>query len=99
MGELLKADFKTKLSSKLSKYDPQNTQPRYQADVFSELFDFPQFKAHVAAYVERNYCVVVNDEDHPDPQSLMEILSPKEIRMLNKWIVNRHNKPSVVKNK
>jgi hypothetical protein len=97
MGDVLKADFKTKLNSKLSRFDPKNNHPDYHADIFSDLFEFPQFKAHVAAYVERHYCVVVNDEDHPDPESLLEILKPYEVKMLNEWIVNRHNKPSVVK--
>lgn len=97
MGIVLKADFKTKLNSKLSRFNPQNTRQEYHVDIFSELFEFPQFKAHVAAYVERHYCVVVNDEDHPDPQSLLEILKLSEVRMLNEWIVNRHNKPSVIK--
>ena len=97
MGIVLKADFKTKLNSRLSKFNPKNTRPEYHAEIFSELFWYPQFKAHAAAYIERNYCVVVNDEDHPDPKSLLEILKPEEIRMLNEWIINRHNKPSVVK--
>ena len=97
MGIVLKADFKTKLNSKLSRFNPKNTHQEYHIDIFSELFEFPQFKAHVAAYVERHYCVVVNDEDHPDSESLLEILKPSEVRMLNEWIVNRHNKPSVIK--
>ena len=97
MGIVLKADFKTKLNSKLSRINPKNTHQEYHIDIFSELFEFPQFKAHVAAYVERHYCVVVNDEDHPDSESLLEILKPSEVRMLNEWIVNRHNKPSVIK--
>ena len=97
MGIILKADFKTKLNSKLSRFNPKNTRREYHIEIFSELFEFPQFKAHVAAYVERHYCVVVNDEDHPDPESLLEILKPYEVQMLNEWIVNRHNKPSVVK--
>ncbi len=97
MGMLLKADFKNKLNSRLAKFDPKNPDPSYHADVFSELFHFPQFKAHVAAYVERNYCVVVNDEDHPDAGAVMAFLKQEEIRMLNEWILNRHNKPSIVK--
>jgi hypothetical protein len=98
MGLVLKADFKTKLNSRLSKFDPRNRKPKYHADIFSEMFSrFPQFKAHVAAYVERNYCVMVNDEDHPDPQSLLDMLKPEEVRMLNEWIVNRHNRVSVIK--
>ncbi len=99
MGIILKADFKTKLSSKLSKFNPKNSRQEYHVEIFSELFWFPQFKAHVAAYLERHYCVVVNDEDHQAPQSLLEILQPDEVRILNEWIVNRHNKPSVIKQK
>ncbi len=97
MGVLLKADFKTKLNSRLAKFDPKKRDPEYHASVFAELFDFPQFKAHVAAYVERNYCVVVNDEDHPDARAVMDFLKPEEIRTLNEWILKRHNKPSIVK--
>ena len=98
MGLVLKADFKTKLNSKLSKFNPRNRKPEYHADIFSEMFGkFPQFKAHVAAYVERNYCVVVNDEDHPDPQSLLNLLKPEEVRWLNEWIINRNNRASVLK--
>lgn len=97
MGIVLKADFKTKLNSKLSRFNPKNSSESYHSEIFSELFWFPQFKAHVASYLERNYCVVVNDEDHPQPKSLLEILNPQEVRMLNEWILNRHNKPSVLK--
>ena len=97
MGMLLKADFKTKLNSKLAKFDPKNPSQEYHRDIFTELFGFPQFKAHVAAYVERNYCTVVNDEDHPDAAAVMAFLQHEEIRMLNEWIQNRYNKPSVVK--
>jgi len=66
MGILIKGDFRTKLTSKLSKYRSKDKTPEYQKEIFSELFSkFPQFKAHVAAYIERNYCgVVINDEDH-----------------------------------
>ena len=98
MGLVLKADFKTKLNQKLSKFDPKNSNPEYHAEIFSELFlNFPQYKAHVAAYIERNYCFVVNDEDHAYPQSLLDTLKPDEVRMLNQWIVNRNNKASVLK--
>lgn len=97
MGVVLKIDFKTKLNSRLAKFDPKKSSPQYHAEIFSELFLFPQFKAHVAAYVDRNYCVVINDEDHPDPQSLLEILNPQEVRMLNEWILNRRNKPSILR--
>lgn len=91
MGIVIKANFQNKLASKLSKYRPQDKTQEYQKEIFSELFyKFPQFKAHVAAYVERNYCgVVINDEDHRDPDSLFNMLTFEEIHMLNKWIVNR----------
>ena len=59
MGILIKGDFRSKLTSKLSKYRPKDKNPEYQKEIFSELFSkFPQFKAHVAAYVERNYCII-----------------------------------------
>ena len=91
MGTLIKADFRTKLPLKLSQYRLKDKTPEYQNEIFSELFSkFPQFKAHVAAYVERNYCgVVINDEDHSNPVTLIELLSPDEPRMLNSWITNR----------
>ena len=91
MGVIIKANFQNKLTSKLSKYRPQDKTPEYQKEIFSELFSkFPQFKAHVAAYVERNYCgVVINDEDHSSPDPLFDMLTFDEIHMLNKWIVNR----------
>jgi len=90
MGSLLKVDFKVKLSAKLKSFNPKIDSQSYHEEIFKELFDgFPQFKDHVAAYVERHYCMVVNDEDHSDPQSLINILTPKEIRMQNDWIVNR----------
>ena len=91
MGTLIKADFRTKLPLKLSQYRLKDKSPEYQNEIFSELFSkFPQFKAHVAAYVERNYCgVVINDEDHSNPVTLIELLSPDELRMLNSWITNR----------
>lgn len=100
MGILIEADFKRKLNSKLYKFDPKNTKPEYHAEIFSELFaSFPQFKAHVAAYVERNYCVVVNDEDHPGPESLLNMLDGEEVRWLNEWIVNRKHRASVARKK
>ena len=97
MGILIKANFKSKLTSKLSKYRFKDKNPTYQKEIFSELFtEFPQFKAHVAAYVERNYCgTVINDEDHSNPSTLTNMLSFDEILMLNKWIVDR-NGPRVV---
>ena len=91
MGTLIKADFRTKLTLKLSQYRSKDKTPEYQKEIFSELFSkFPQFKAHVAAYVERNYCgVVINDEDHSNPVTLIELLSSDELRMLNSWIADR----------
>ena len=92
MGTLLKTNFKTKLTGKLKNFNSKNPEKEYHAEVFKELFSgFPQFKAHVAAYVERNYCIVINDEDHGDPCSLFNFLSPDEIKMLNEWIVTRGN--------
>ena len=91
MGTIIKGNFKNKLASSLSKYRPLDDSPEYQKEIFSELFvRYPQFKAHVAAYVERNYCgVMINDEDHGSPDVLFDMLTPEEINMLNKWIVNR----------
>ena len=100
MGILIKGDFRTKLTSKLSKYRSKDKTPEYQKEIFSELFSkFPQFKAHVAAYVERNYCgVVINDEDHSNSDALFEMLCFDEIHMLNKWIVDRRGS-AIVKRK
>ena len=91
MGAIIKGNFQNKLTSNLSKYRPLDNAPGYQKEIFSELFvRYPQFKAHVAAYVERNYCgVMINDEDHGSPDVLFDMLTPEEINMLNKWIVNR----------
>ncbi|MFQ5445207.1 MAG: hypothetical protein ACE5EK_11410 [Nitrospinales bacterium] len=90
MGVIIKADFKTRLNSKLQKFDPRNSRREYHQEIFKELFaGFPQFKAHVAMYVERNYCFVVNDEDHSRPESLLVILKPEEVRFLNEWITNK----------
>ena len=90
MGNLIKAEFGTKLTPKLLKYDRANNGRQYQADIFTELFpNFPQFKAHVAAYVERHYCTVINDEDHPTPEHVLKFLNPHEVQMLNEWILNR----------
>ena len=98
MGLLIKADFKKKLDIELYRFDPKNPKPEYHAKIFCDMFSrFPQFKAHVAAYIERNYCIVVNDEDHAQPQSILHTLKPDEVRMLNQWIVNRNNKASVLK--
>ena len=91
MGLLINADFKKKLDIKLYRYDPKNKDPKYQADIFSEMFtQFPQFKEHVAAYIERNYCFVVNDEDHADPSTLLNTLQPEEVLRLNEWILIRN---------
>ena len=100
MGILIKADFQTKLTAKLSKYRPKDKNPEYQKEIFSELFSkFPQFKAHVAAYVERNYCgVVINDEDHSNPETLIDLISFDELLMLNRWIVDR-KRPRILKQK
>ncbi|QPJ66461.1 MAG: hypothetical protein G3M78_14065 [Candidatus Nitrohelix vancouverensis] len=96
MAIILEAQFKNKLNSKLYKFDPRNTSVEYHKEIFSELFKFPQFKAHVAAYIERNYCVVLNDEDHPDPVSTLKILKPEETRRLNEWIINRNRRAHVI---
>ena len=91
MGLLIKADFKKKLNMKLYRFDPKISKPEYHAEIFCEMFSqFPQFKAHVAAYIERNYCFVVNDEDHADPNTLLNTLQPEEVRRLNEWILIRN---------
>ena len=96
MGLLINADFKKKLDIKLYRYDSQKKDPKYHAEIFSEMFiQFPQFKAHVAAYIERNYCFVVNDEDHADPRSLLPTLKPEEVKKLNEWILLR-NQPGTL---
>ena len=96
MGLLINANFKKKLDIKLYRYDPQKKDPEYHAEIFSEMFiQFPQFKAHVAAYIERNYCFVVNDEDHADPRSLLPTLKPEEVKKLNEWILLR-NQPGTL---
>ena len=91
MGLLINADFKKKLGIKLYRFDPKKKDPKYHEEIFSEMFmQFPQFKAHVAAYIERNYCFVVNDEDHADPHTLLSTLKPEEVRRLNEWILIRN---------
>ena len=91
MGLLINADFKKKLDIKLYRYDPQKKDPKYHAVIFSEMFiKLPQFKEHVAAYIERNYCFVVNDEDHADPNTLLTTLQPEEVLRLNEWILIRN---------
>jgi len=96
MGLLINADFKKKLDIKLYRFDPKKKDPKYHAEIFSEMFiQFPQFKAHVAAYIERNYCFVVNDEDHADPRSLLLTLKPEEVKKLNEWILLR-NQPGTL---
>jgi hypothetical protein len=53
----------------------------------------------VAAYIERNYCgVVINDEDHSNPDTLIDMLGFDELRMLNRWIADR-NKPKILRRK
>ncbi|MBI4384851.1 MAG: hypothetical protein HY579_12555 [Nitrospinae bacterium] len=90
MGVLLKADFRIKIPPKALRFNPRNPSADYHAGIFAELYSaFPQFKAHVAMYVERNYCAAVNDEDHADPKSLLSFLKPEEVRRLNEWIVNK----------
>tara|TARA_B100000686_G_scaffold347275_1_gene435604 strand:- start:83 stop:403 length:321 start_codon:yes stop_codon:yes gene_type:complete len=90
MGDLVKADFKIKLDRRLKQFDPKNLDPEYQCQIFKELYSsFPQFKAHVAAFVERRYCVALNDEDHGDPQAVIEYLNDDEIRQQNEWILGR----------
>jgi len=90
MGELIKAAFGTKVTPKLRHYDPNNTRQEYQEEIFCELYpNFPQYKAHVDAFVERNYCTVINDEDHPTPQDVLQFLKPDEVRRLNEWILTR----------
>ena len=94
MGVVIRADFKTRLSPKLLRFDPDNPDPAYHSEIFSELYPkFPQFKAHVAAYVERHYCTVINDEDHPTPQKVLNFLKPDEVRWLNEWILARGHTP------
>lgn len=94
MGILLKGDFKTKIAPELHHFDPKNHQVEYQNGIFSELYaSFPQFKAHVAIYVERNYCISVNDEEHANPKALLSLLSAEEVRALNRWILNKKNRP------
>ena len=91
MGLLINADFKKKLDIKLYRFDQKNKDSKYHEEIFSEMFiKFPQFKAHVAAYIERNYCFVVNDEDHSDPRSLFPTLKPEEVKKLNEWILIRN---------
>ncbi|OGW20693.1 MAG: hypothetical protein A3K09_02370 [Nitrospinae bacterium RIFCSPLOWO2_12_FULL_47_7] len=94
MGLLLKTDFKTKIAPKLHHFDPKNIKANYQNEIFTELFTgFPQFKAQVAIYVERNYCITINDEEHANPKTLLNILKPEEVLMLNKWILRKKNRP------
>jgi hypothetical protein len=100
MGILIKADFQSKLTSKLSKYRSKDKNPEYQKEISYELFSkFPQFKAHVAAYIERNYCgVVINDEEHSNPDTLIDLMSLDELLMPNRWIVGRR-RPRILKQK
>lgn len=90
VGVVIKADFNLKLSPKLQKFNPDNPDKDYHTEIFCELYPkFPQFKAHVAAFVERNYCTMINDEDHPTPHHVLAFLKPHEISWLNNWIVTR----------
>jgi hypothetical protein len=90
MGELIKAAFGTKVTPKLRHYDPKNANQEYQAEIFCELYpNFPQYKQHVAAFVERHYCTMINDEDHPTPQDVLQFLKPDEVILLNEWILTR----------
>ena len=100
MGIVIKANFKTKLSPKLARYKPKDKTPAYQKEIFRELFsEFPQFKAHVSAYIARNYCgVIVNDEDHSDPNTIINMLNFDEIQTLNRWVFDR-NGPRVLQQK
>ena len=100
MGLLINADFNKKLDIKLYRFDPKIKDTKYHAEIFSELFvQFPQFKAHVASHIERNYCFVVNDEDHSDPKSLLTILSHDEVRKLNEWVLLRNRPGTLARNK
>ena len=91
MGLLINADFNKKLDIKLYRFDPKIKDSKYHADIFSEMFNrVPQFIAHVAAYIERNYCFVGNDEDHSDPNTLLNTLQLEEVRKLNEWILIRN---------
>ena len=91
MGDFIQIDFRNKLKLKLKQFDPNNTLKEYQDDIFKELYSgFPQFQAHVAAYVERNYCTVLNDEDHHEPQAVLNILTHEEVCLQNQWIINRN---------
>ena len=96
MGLLIKADFKKKLNINIYRFHTINSKPEYHAEIYCEMFSkFPQFKAHVAAYIERNYCFVVNDEDHSDPKSLLNTLKLDAVSKLNARILVR-NKPGNV---
>ncbi len=97
MAIVIQAKFQNKLSSKLDKFDSSNTDSKYNRAVFSELFEHPQFQAHVAAYIERNYCIVINDEDHPSPESVLEILTPQEIRKMNEWIILKNRRGQLLR--
>ena len=98
MGLLINADFKKKLDIKFYRYDAKKKDPGYHAEIFSEMFvQFPQFKEHVATYIERNYCFVVNYEDHSDPATLLNTLKPEEVKRLNEWILIRNQPGSLVK--
>ena len=96
MGDLIQADFKAKLTRQLKRFNPNDTRKDYQAEIFKELYSgFPQFQAHVAAFVERHYCMALNDEDHSNAEAVLNLLSPEEIHLQNQWIVNRNGRPSI----
>jgi hypothetical protein len=98
MGLLINANFKKKIDIRLYRFNPKKKDPKYHEEIFSEMFiQFPQFKAHVAAFIERNYCFVVNDEDHADPHSLLSTLKPEEVRRLNEWILIRNQPGSLAR--
>jgi hypothetical protein len=49
--------------------------------------------------IERNYCgVVINDEDHSNPSTLIDLISFDELLMLNRWIADR-SKPKILRHK
>jgi len=42
--------------------------------------------------------VVINDEEHSNPETLIDLINFDELRMLNKWIADR-NKPKTLRHK
>tara|TARA_B100000686_G_C16790842_1_gene978599 strand:+ start:1981 stop:2280 length:300 start_codon:yes stop_codon:yes gene_type:complete len=99
MGDLLKVNFRIKLNRRLKQFDPSNLNREYQEAIFKELYTgFPQFKEHVAAFIERRYCVALNDEDHWNPQAVVEFLTDEEVCQQNKWILGRNRISGVLRN-